>query len=95
MHFLYVFTFMIYHWKQQVLAILCITRHLGETVVKFNHILGDRQWSYRSLTTYHGSEDFEFFKLRQISNAQDLAEIIVSQRIIQQLTCNNNPNPKT
>lgn len=33
--------------------------------------------------------------IRQVSNAQGLAEIIVSQSIIQQLTRNNNPNPKT
>ena len=33
--------------------------------------------------------------IRQISNAQGLAEIIVSPSIIQQLTRNNNPNPKT
>ena len=55
------------HCKRQVLAILCNTRHqsveitevsyispyLGETGVKFNHIRGDRQWSYRSLPTFY------------------------------------------
>ena len=84
-----------------MLAILCNTRHqsleitdvsyispyLGETVVKFNHIRGDRQWSYRSLTTYHGSEDYLSVKYQMLK--------IVSPSIIQQLTRNNNPNPKT